>query len=138
VILLDTNVWSALNRPTENQTACDWIAKNASQIWLSTIVIGEMRAGIENPKAASKKKTLELWLADIELAYEEKILSFDRNAAHIFGTLIAQRKLAKHETKILDVQIAAQALARDCILATRNVKDFEWTGVKIVNPWEDL
>jgi toxin FitB len=47
--------------------------------------------------------------------------------------MAAQRTLG---SKIIDVQIAAQALARDCVLATRNAKDFAWTGVKLVNPWE--
>jgi toxin FitB len=136
VILLDTNVWSALNRPAQNAAACAWIEHNAQNIWLSTIVIGEIRAGIENPKAAPKRDVLERWLADIEIAFAERTLSFDSKAAHIFGTLIAQRKLEKQETKLLDVQIAAQALSLEMSVATANVKDFEWTGVALVNPWE--
>jgi toxin FitB len=136
VILLDTNVWSALNHPAQNRTVCKWIENNASEIWLSTIVIGEIRAGIENPKAAYKRTGLERWLADIEIAYADKILSFDRQSAHIFGCLIAQRKLEKQETKLLDVQIAAQAIAHNCPVVTGNVRDFEWTGVELINPWD--
>jgi toxin FitB len=136
VILLDTNVWSALNRPVQNAAACTWIERNAQHTWLSTIVIGEIRAGIENPKAASKRDFLERWLADIEIAYAERTLSFDSKAAHVFGTLIAQRKLEKQEAKLLDLQIAAQGLAYGAVIATRNVKDFDWTGVQVVNPWE--
>jgi toxin FitB len=137
VILLDTNVWSALNRPAQNRTVCGWIENNASQIWLSTIVIGEIQAGIENPKAASKRTHLERWLGDIEIAYADRILPFDRQSAHIFGGLIARRKLEKQETKLLDVQIAAQAIAHNCPVATGNVRDFEWTGVALINPWDN-
>ncbi len=136
MILLDTNVWSALNHPAQNMIACEWIENEAQHIWLSTIVIAEIRAGIENPKAAAKRATLERWLGDIEIAYAEKTLSFDAKAAHIFGHLIAKRRLEKQETKLLDVQIAAQALAQGYVLATQNVQDFEWTGVRVVNPWE--
>jgi toxin FitB len=136
VIILDTNVWSALSRPEQNLAACEWIENHASEIWLSVIVIGEIKAGIENPQAGAKRAVLERWLDDLEIAYADRVLSFDKQSAHIFGSLIAQRKLEKQETKLLDMQIAAQALARDCLLATRKVRDFEWTGVKLVNPWE--
>jgi toxin FitB len=37
---------------------------------------------------------------------------------------------------VIDIQLAAQALARDASIATRNMKDFEWTGVELINPWE--
>jgi toxin FitB len=38
--------------------------------------------------------------------------------------------------QVIDIQLAAQAIARDAMIATRNVKDFAWTGVKLVNPWK--
>lgn len=136
MILLDTNVWSALNRPAQHPHVPAWIAANAPDIWLSTIVIAEIRLGIENPKGSAKRAALEQWLADIELACAERTLPFDSAAAHIFGALVARRKMEGQQTKLLDIQIAAQAIAHDCPLATRNVKDFEWTGVKLVNPWD--
>lgn len=135
MILLDTNVWSALSRPRENPEATRWIARNAAQLWLSTIVIAEIRLGIENPRAASRRGALEQWLADLELGHRDRTLAFDAAAAHRFGALIAQRKLEKQETKLLDLQIAAQALSRDCPVATRNTRDFEWTGVELIDPW---
>lgn len=136
MILLDTNVWSALNRPLQYPNVCGWIAENVPEIWLSAIVIAEIRMGIENPKALSKRADLEQWLADIETAYFERTLPFDQTAAHIFGSLVVQRKMQKQETKLLDIQLAAQGLAHNCPVATRNVKDFEWTGVRLINPWE--
>jgi hypothetical protein len=135
VILVDTNVWSALNRPASHPQVSIWFAANATQVWLSTIVIAEIRFGIENPTTAARRPALERWLADIELAHAGRTLSFDSAAAHIFGTLVARRKLQKQETKLLDLQIAAQAMAHDCPVATRNVKDFAWTGVALIDPW---
>lgn len=135
MILLDTNVWSALNRPALHPQVPAWVAAHALEIWLSTIVIAEIRLGIENPKAVARRSALEQWLSDIELAHAEKTLAFDAAAAHVFGTLVARRKLEKQETKLLDIQLAAQALSRDCPVATRNTRDFEWTGVRLIDPW---
>ena len=135
MILLDTNVWSALNRPRQNQRVIEWFAGKEQQAWLSVIVIAEIRMGIENPAAEAKRDALTQWLADLETRYADRILAFDRNAAHVFGRLVAQRKLQQQETKLLDLQIAAQALAHDVQVATGNVRDFDWTGVKLIDPW---
>ena len=135
MILLDTNVWSALNHPSRNSEAVRWIVAHAAEAWLSTIVIAEIRLGIENPQAAARRPALEQWLADLELSYRERTLVFDAPAAHWFGKLIARRKMEKQETKLLDIQLAAQALSRECAVATRNVRDFAWTGVRLVDPW---
>lgn len=136
MILLDTNVWSALNRPAQHPKVVRWIEDHASQIWLSVIVIAEIRFGIENPNAASRRIALERWLADLELGYRDRILVFDAPAAHRFGALVGQRKLERQETQLLDLQIAAQALSRDCPVATRDTSDFGWTGVKLIDPWQ--
>ena len=136
MIILDTNVWSALNRPAQHPKVVEWIAAHAPEIWLSTIVIAEIRLGLENPQASAKRADLAQWLADIEMAHAERTLPFESASAHVFGCLVARRKMEKQETKLLDIQLAAQAIAHECPLATRNVKDFEWTGVKLINPWE--
>jgi toxin FitB len=136
VIILDTNVWSALNRPAQYPQVVEWVAEHAAEIWLSTIVIAEIQLGIENPKAIARRSDLAQWLADIELAFADRTISFDPASAHRFGSLVARRKMEKQETKLLDIQLASQAIAYDCALATRNVRDFSWTGVKLINPWE--
>jgi hypothetical protein len=135
VILVDTNVWSASNRPALYPQVPAWLAANGPKLWLSTIVIAEIRLGIENPKTAARRSALEQWLADLEMLHAERTLAFDARAAHVFGTLVAHQKLEKQETKLLDIQLAAQALSRDCPVATRNTRDFEWTGVRLIDPW---
>jgi len=136
VILFDTNVWSVLPRPAGQEQVARWIAEHMDDAWLSVIVIAEIRMGIENPEAAAKRNVLDRWFADLLILCADRILDFDSAAAQIFGSLAARRKLEKQETKLLDIQLAAQALSRDCPVATRNVRDFEWTGVKVIDPWQ--
>ncbi len=133
MILVDTNVWSeTLKSPCEPRVA-NWLQINREQLWLSVIVIAEIRQGVELPKAAAKRPKLEAWLNWLEANNQTRILDFDSECAHVFGALLARRN---NEANMLDVQIAAQAIANRLPVATRNVKDFAWTGVRLVNPWE--
>jgi hypothetical protein len=135
VILFDTNVWSVLPKPVGQEHVARWIGERMGEAWLSVIVIAEVRMGIENPDAVAKRDVLDRWLADLLILCADRTLEFDAAAAQIFGTLVARRKLEKQETKLLDIQLAAQALSRGCPIATRNARDFEWTGVRLIDPW---
>ncbi|WP_174275216.1 PIN domain-containing protein [Sphingomonas bacterium] len=136
MILVDTNVWSAQSKPNAERAVLGWLNRHADDLLLSTIVIAELQAGIENPKAAGRRDALTRWLDDLETIYSEQILHFDVRSAHFFGRLIAQRKLQQQQTKLLDTALAAQALAHDCPVATRNTRDFAWTGVQLIDPWQ--
>jgi toxin FitB len=133
LILVDTNVWSELNKRSGELRVTEWLARNEPHLHLSVLVIAELRTGYENPRARSIRLMLERWLEDLESSFADRIEPFDRQDAHIFGQLAARRTVG---SKVIDIQLAAQALARDMTLATRNVQDFAWTGAKLVNPWE--
>lgn len=133
MILVDTNVWSENAKPNGVHKVVEWIETNRDDLWLSTIVIAEFQAGIENPAALHKRDRLQTWLSELEAVNSGRTLTFDSRAARVLGKLL----LAKpQDKKMLDTLLAAQALSRDCPIATRNVRDFEWTGVKLINPWE--
>ncbi len=137
MILLDTNVWSVLPKPRGEERIATWIAEKMDHAWLSVLVIAEIRMGIDNPAATAKRDILEQWLADLLILCADRTLDFDTPSAQIFGNLVVRRKMHKQETKLLDLQLAAQALAHDCPIATRNVNDFAWTGARLVNPWDE-
>jgi toxin FitB len=133
VILVDTNVWSETLKSPPDARVERWLHDNRDQLWLSVIVIAEIRQGVELPKAAAKRPKLEAWLNWLEANNQARVLNFDAECGHVFGALLARRS---NEANLLDIQIAAQAIAYQIPVATRNVKDFAWTGVRLVNPWE--
>jgi toxin FitB len=133
VILVDTNVWSELNKPKPNKTVMAWIEENEPDLWLSPLVVAEIRYGLERPEAVAKKAGLTEWLSGLEDEYRDRTLLFDSAAGHSLGMLLLSKP---QNAKLLDTLIAAQALSRDWPVATRNGDDFEWTGVKLINPWE--
>ena len=133
MILADTNVWNEAAKPNGARKIVQWTEDNRNQLWLSTIVIAEIRAGIENPEAERRRAGLEIWLKRLEVLNAERILAFDTGAAYVLGKLLIAKP---QQNNMLDNVLAAQALSRDCAIAMRNVKHFELTGVKLVNPWD--
>jgi toxin FitB len=133
VILVDTNVWSVATKARPDAHLVDWLESNNDELWLSPVVIAEIRYGYEMLEPCPKRDMLIGWLAGLEGEYRERTLLFDAAAGHALGRLLLQKP---QEAKLLDTLLAAQALSRDCPIATRNTKDFEWTGAKVINPWE--
>ena len=132
MILVDTNVWSELTKRKGEPRVHAWLARNEPSLRLSVLVIAEIRRGYELPRSQAIRPMLEPWLKRLESHYAGRTEVFDARDAHIFGQLAAQRTIG---TKVLDVQLAAQALARDMTIATRNLRDFAWTGVRLIDPW---
>jgi predicted nucleic acid-binding protein len=77
-------------------------------------------------------KLLENWLTAIIQQYQDHILDIDGDIALLWGKLRVPD--AQHA---LDKLIAATALTYDLTVVTRNVKDFEHTGVRLLNPFVD-
>ncbi len=130
--LVDTNVWSEVTKRHGDPRVIAWLAANEPQLRLSVLVIAEARRGYELPGARAIRPMLENWWQRLELRYADRIEPFDARDAHIYGQLAARRTVGG---KVIDIQLAAQAIARGIPLATRNITDFAWTGVRLVDPW---
>lgn len=135
--LVDTNVISEARKGRRaNAGVRQFFAKVIEQdtpVFLSVITIGELRRGIELIRHRGDRRqatVLERWLTRLLRDYENYILEFDSDSAQVWGRL-----RAPHQEHILDKQIAATALIHDLIVVTRNHKDFETTGVKVLNPF---
>jgi tRNA(fMet)-specific endonuclease VapC len=137
-LLLDTCVVSDLVSKKPNPEVVDWLdAQDDDDICLSVITIGEIVKGIEKLPKSKRKQELYDWLGNDLLArFQGKILQIDVDVVVEWGTLTAKMELAGRPMPAIDSLIAATALVNRCALATRNVSDFERSGVEMINPWE--
>jgi len=135
-VLLDTCVLSELYRATPLdavQAAVDRLPDD--NLYLSVITLGEIGKGIALLPESRRKQDLSAWLANIQHAYADRILSIDPETAVIWGEITAVVQRRGFVLAAPDGLIAATALCHGLHLMTRNVKDFRETGVLLLNPW---
>ena len=135
--LIDTNVISELRKKDKaNKGVKDFFSKVAQEdvsLYLSAITIGELRRGVElirHRGDGDQALMLANWLDNIVMAYKDNILEFSEAEAQVWGKL----RVPHHENAI-DKQIAATALTYNLELVTRNISDFDTTGVNLINPF---
>jgi predicted nucleic acid-binding protein len=132
--LLDTNVLSELRKgPRANETVRAWDKSvDDDARFTSIIVIAELLKGAEvhRRKDPGGGAALDRWANRVVANFAERILPVDLQVAAVWGRLMAPRSRPP-----LDILIAATALAHGFTLVTRNVSDFEGTGVTLLNPW---
>ena len=137
MILVDTNVFSELQKTRPDPRVVEWLHVNKGETALSTIVIAEIRFGINLTPGERKRRILEGWLERLIAEHEgERTLDFDTAAATKYGDIMAALQLDGQHAGIHDGLIAAQAIAHGHSIATRNAKDFRHEGVYVIDPWE--
>lgn len=138
MIILDINVISEiLKKDHADRRVIDWFIRvPMNEVYTTSVTTAELLTGIALlPEGARKRRLGDSAQRFISL-YLPRTLPFDAAAAPYYAAVYAQRRAAGRPVTIQDAMIAAIALACDATLATRNVKDFEHTGVKLFNPWE--
>ncbi len=137
MIALDTNVVSELMNPRPEPAVVAWAdGLDPAQVVLPAVVIGELRYGIERLPPGRRRDELRRRLGGLLTGpLAVPVLAYDAAAAERYATLVVAREVSGHPISFSDGQIAAICLANDAVLATRNIKDFTGTGVRVVNPW---
>jgi len=138
MILLDTNVLSAMMQVAPDETVARWLDQQPREsIWITTITVMEIRAGLQAMPISRKRSALANALAVLlSEKIQERIAAFDMSAAEEAAKLMAQRKLKGRPVDSRDTMIAGIAQASRATLATRNTSHFSDLTVPIVNPWQ--
>lgn len=131
--LLDTNVVSEIRRRKPNRNVAVWFESvRASELFLSVLVVGEIRQGIERlaTRAPGRAELLEKWLGQLVNTYGDRIAPITTEVAEVWGRLNVTERLP-----VVDGLMAATALTHGWTLVTRNVRDVAPTGVRLLNPF---
>lgn len=135
MFLVDTNVISEIGKGRRcDRRVADWYAAvERDSLWLSVLVVGELRSGIERVRRRDPARAMRLERALILTAdlFADRVLAINRRIAERWGLLNAERVVST-----IDGLIAATALVHRLTVVTRNVRDFAPTGVAILNPFE--
>jgi toxin FitB len=132
--LLDTNVLSETRRRSPNPNVLAWLAAaEPGALFLSVLTLGEIRKGVALLRQRGRDAEADriaAWLAVIETDFADRLVPVDAAIAICWGDLAAARP-----RPVIDSLLAATALHHGFIVVTRNVGDFEGTGVTSFDPW---
>lgn len=139
--LVDTCVLSELQRRKPSKEVVAWFRSRHedSMFFVSTVTIAEIRRGVDMlDDDDPRRHRLEDWLDnEILQQYGDSILPFDLMVAQKWGEIMAEADRVGCLRPPLDAQIVATALVHGLIVLTRNVRDLDFAGVKVVNPWKE-
>lgn len=134
--LIDTNVWSELQKAQRADPGVrNWYdGVVPDELNVSVLVIGEVRRGIERLRRRDPQqaKRLEDRLGELQVSMTGRILPVSLAVADRWGRINVPNPFP-----IVDGLLAATALEHDLILVTRNVRDVERSGVRLLNPFSD-
>jgi predicted nucleic acid-binding protein len=134
MFLLDTCVVSEGSKPSPSPVVDAWFSvQKEGDLFLSSVSAGEIRYGIDRLARGHKRNALEDWFEEtVIVGFAGRIVAFDLAAAVCWGDLRARFP----EAKFVDGQLAATALVHGLTLVTRNVADFHFPNLSLLNPWD--
>jgi hypothetical protein len=138
VIILDTNVLSALMRQAPELPVVHWLdGQQADSVWIASVTLFEVRLGLAALPKGKRRQALEAAFERLlSEDLEDRVLAFDSAAATEAALLAAARQKAGRMVDFRDTQIAGIALSRRATIATRNTRHFHDLRVPVVDPWK--
>lgn len=138
MIILDTNILSALMQKNPDMAVINWLDRvPAESVWTTSVTLFEARYGLSLlPEGKRRKALVEIFEQIIAEDLDGRVLLFDQMAAEQAALLAASRRKTGSTVDMRDTFIAGIALAKRATIATRNTKHFSDLQVDVVNPWD--
>lgn len=132
--LLDTCVLSDGIKHKPDAKLLAWLGATPSeQRFVSVLSLAEIQFGILMMSAGRRKSDLAKWYeSDLRPSCGSRILNFEEKEAMVWARLRASQP----GESFVDTQLAATAIVHGLTMVTRNVRDFEFDGLAVVNPWD--
>jgi predicted nucleic acid-binding protein len=136
MIVLDTNVVSEAMKPEPDAAVRAWLNDQVAEtLYLSSVTLAELLFGIGALPAGKRKDVLAQALDGLVGLFRDRVLPFDTDAARHYAQLVVTARSAGRGFPTPDGYIAAIAVSRGFIVASRDVAPYEAAGVKVINPW---
>jgi predicted nucleic acid-binding protein len=134
--LLDTNVLSETRKRQPDTGVTEWVAATEpGRLHVSVLTLGEIEQGIARIRARGDHQQaagLERWLREMEVGFADRILLVTLPVASAWG-----RQQHVQPLPVVDALIAATARVNGLTVVTHNVKDFQRSGIQVLNPFGD-
>ncbi len=136
MILLDTNVVSEAMKPEPDAAVRAWLNDQAAEtLYLSSITLAELLFGIQALPAGKRKNMLDRALNELLALFKDRVLPFDTDAARHYADLAVMARTDGRGFPTPDGYIAAVAVSRGFIVASRDTSPYEAAGLTVINPW---
>ena len=137
MIVLDTNVISETLKHEPDRAVLAWLDSLTDDVALTSITVGELFTGIRQmPEGRRRDALLAAVETDFDKFDHDVLLPFDDAAARTYARLHEACRLNGRALSTEDGMIASTALVNGAVLATRNTKDFEGFGLRLIDPWQ--
>ncbi|WP_099559219.1 type II toxin-antitoxin system VapC family toxin [Hartmannibacter diazotrophicus] len=136
MIFLDTNVVSETLKKAPNEAVVAWLVRYDSEIALPTVSIAEIAFGIQKIRPDQRADRLAQGLLDWRRRFSDRIFGLTEEAALAYGEIMGNASRQGRVMSAPDGMIAAIAHLNGGRLATRNLADFETTGLELISPWD--
>lgn len=125
---------SEVTRPEPSAKVVEWLRKHERDLAMTPIVLGEIEYGIGLTISPRKRKELEHWFAGGMKRL--RVIDLDSGTTSSWAALLVRLKKKGRAMPVKDSLIAASAIQHQLTIVTRNVSDFQNTGVSLINPFE--